>query len=68
MRLRSITLSQMIDNAARVPLFEDPGTSFRYGISTTILGRLIEIWSAIPLEDFLEKRVFQPLGMMGTMF
>ncbi len=67
-RLRSITLSQMVDNAACVPLFEDPGTSFRYGISTTILGRLIEIWSAMPFEDFLKERVFQPLGMMDTMF
>ncbi len=34
-RLRSITLPEMVDNAARVPLFEDPGTRFRYGISTT---------------------------------
>jgi len=35
-RSRSISLEQMADNAARVPLFEDPGTRFRYGISTTV--------------------------------
>ena len=67
-RLRSIALTQMVDNAARVPLFEDPGTRFRYGISTTMLGRLIEIWSGIPLEQFLEERVFVPLGLRDTVF
>ena len=67
-RLRSIALTQMVDNAARVPLFEDPGTRFRYGISTTMLGRLIEIWSGMPLEQFLEERVFVPLGLRDTVF
>ena len=67
-RLRSITLPQMVDNAARVPLFEDPGTRFRYGISTTMLGRLIEIWSGMPLEQFLNERVFEPLGLRDTVF
>lgn len=67
-RLRTITLGQMVDNTARTPLFEDPGTNWRYGISTTILGRLVEIWSGMPLEDFLEERVYRPLGMTDTGF
>jgi CubicO group peptidase (beta-lactamase class C family) len=67
-RSRSITLEQMVDNAARTPLFEDPGTNWRYGISTTILGRLVEVWSGMPLEDFLAERVFEPLGMTDTGF
>ena len=67
-RLRSITLPQMVSNAARVPLFEDPGTRWRYGISTTILGRLIEIWSGMPFDEFLQERVFEPLGMTDTVF
>lgn len=67
-RLRSITLTQMTDNAARVPLFEDPGTRFRYGLSATILGRLIEVWSGQSFEDFLQKRVFEPIGMTDTVF
>ena len=67
-RLRSISLPQMVDNAARVPLFEDPGTRFRYGISTTMLGRLIEIWSGMPFEQFLDERVFEPLGLRDTVF
>ena len=67
-RLRSITLPQMVDNAARVPLFEDPGTRFRYGISTTVLGRLVEIWSGQPFDTFLRQRVLEPLDMTDTVF
>ncbi len=67
-RLRSITLPQMVSNAARVPLFEDPGTRWRYGISTTILGRLVEIWSGMLFNEFLQERVFEPLGMTDTVF
>ena len=67
-RLRSITLRRMVSNAARVPLFEDPGTRWRYGISTTILGRLVEVWSGIPFDAFLRERIFEPLGMTDTVF
>jgi CubicO group peptidase (beta-lactamase class C family) len=67
-RLRSISLPQMVGNAARVPLFEDPGTRWRYGISTTILGRLVEVWSGMPFDAFLQERVFEPLGMTDTVF
>ena len=67
-RSRSVSLPQMVTNAARVPLFEDPGTRWRYGISTTILGRLVEIWPGKSLDAFLEERVFEPLGMTDTVF
>ena len=67
-RLRSIPLPRMVGNAARVPLFEDPGTRWRYGISTTILGRLVEIWSGTAFDEFLRERVFGPLGMTDTVF
>lgn len=67
-RLRTISLAQLTDNAARVPLFEDPGTNFRYGLSATILGRLIEVWSGQPLDEFMAERIFQPLGMADTVF
>ena len=67
-RLRTISLAQLTDNAARVPLFEDPGTKFRYGLSATILGRLIEVWSGQPLDEYMEERIFKPLGMADTVF
>ena len=67
-RLRSITLEQMSKNAARVPLFEDPGTEFRYALSATSLGRLVEVVSGMPYDEFLQQRVFGPLGMTDTVF
>jgi CubicO group peptidase (beta-lactamase class C family) len=67
-RARDITLPQFISNVVRVPLMEDPGTRFRYSEGTTVLGRLIEIWSGVPLDRFLDERVFRPLRMDDTGF
>lgn len=67
-RDRNITLDQMVSNAATVPLFQDPGTQFRYGIHATILGKLVEVWSGMPFEDYLANELFAPLAMDSTMF
>lgn len=62
------TLAQVVDNVARLPLFEDPGTRFRYGMHSEVLGRVIEVASGMPLAEFFETRIFEPLGMTETMF
>ena len=67
-RSRTMTMAQFITNLVRVPLMEDPGTRYRYSEGTTVLGRLVEIWSARPFEVFLDERIFRPLGMTSTMF
>jgi len=67
-RDKTISLDQMVDNAAKVPLFHDPGTEFRYGIHATILGKLVEVWSGKPLQDYLAQNLFAPLAMEDTMF
>jgi CubicO group peptidase (beta-lactamase class C family) len=67
-RSRSIPMATFLDNVIRVPLMEDPGTRFRYGESTTVLGRLVEVWSKQSFEGFLQSRVFKPLGMVDTVF
>ncbi len=67
-RDRNISLDQMVSNAATVPLFQDPGTQFRYGIHATILGKLVEVWSGMPFEEYLEQELFAPLAMDSTMF
>ena len=67
-RSRTITLPQFITNIVRVPLMEDPGSRYRYSEGTTVLGRLVEIWSGKPLDEFLDERVFRPLGMSDTGF
>ena len=67
-RDKSISLDEMASNAARIPLFHDPGSAFRYGIHATILGKLVEVWSGQPLDEYLNERLFGPLGMDSTMF
>jgi CubicO group peptidase (beta-lactamase class C family) len=67
-RSRSIALPEFVRNIVRVPLMEDPGTRYRYSESTTVLGRLVEIWSGQPLDTFLESRIFKPLAMIDTGF
>jgi CubicO group peptidase (beta-lactamase class C family) len=67
-RDKNFTLDQMVSNAAQIPLFQDPGTEFRYGIHATILGKLIEVWSGRPLREFLEEELLSKLNMNSTMF
>ncbi len=67
-RSRSIALPQFVANIVRVPLMEDPGTRYRYSEATTVLGRLIEVWSGEPFDRFLDERIFRPLRMPDTGF
>lgn len=67
-RDKNITLDQMIENVARIPLFEDPGKEFRYGIHATVLGKLIEVWSDRPFNEFLREELLLKLNMQSTMF
>ena len=67
-RDKSISLDEMTGNAARAPLFHDPGTAFRYGIHATILGKLVEVWSGQSYDEYLQEHLFEPLGMDSTMF
>ncbi len=51
------------------PLAQQPGTQFLYSnIGINIAATVVERVSGMPLEDFLEKRLFEPLGMKETSF
>lgn len=67
-RDKNYTLDEMVKKAASVPLFHNPGSEFRYGIHATILGKLIEVWSGVPLNEYLQEQIFEPLAMGDTMF
>ena len=62
------TLAQVVDNVAALPLFEDPGTAYRYGLHAEVLGRVIEVVTGQDIQNFFEQRIFAPLGMDGTVF
>lgn len=51
-----------------LPLFHQPGEKFTYGLNTDVLGYLVEVISGMTLKDFLQKRIFEPLGMKDTYF
>jgi len=62
------TLEQVVDNVSRLPLFEDPGTFYRYGMHAEILGRVIEVVTGLDIEAFYQQWIFEPLGMSDTVF
>jgi CubicO group peptidase (beta-lactamase class C family) len=56
------------DRIAKLPLARQPGTLWRYGHSTDVLGRVIEIVSGQTLYQFEKQHIFDPLGMSSTKF
>lgn len=62
------TLEDAMNRLGSLPLIHQPGEKWTYGLNIDLLGRLIEIWSGLTLEDFFYQRIFQPLGMHDTYF
>ena len=62
------TVGEMVEKLAKLPLMHNPGEKWSYGLSTDVLGRLIEVASGMPFDEFLRDRLFRPLGMSDTHF
>ena len=65
---RSLLLSDAIKKLAKLPMVHQPGERFTYGLSTDVLGYLVEVISGMNLDRFLKERIFLPLGMHDTYF
>jgi CubicO group peptidase (beta-lactamase class C family) len=63
-----ITLAENMARLAQAPLVDDPGKAFHYGLSTDVLGRVVEVASGQSLDAFFQKRIFGPLKMKDTGF
>jgi CubicO group peptidase (beta-lactamase class C family) len=61
-------LSETIPRLAALPKLHEPGEKFTYGLNTDILGYFVEVVSGMPFDQFLKKRIFEPLGMNDTAF
>jgi CubicO group peptidase (beta-lactamase class C family) len=61
-------LANMAQELGNIPLLHHPGTAWNYGMSTDVLGYLVEVVSGMPFEEFLKTRIFNPLGMNDTAF
>ena len=65
---RDSTLKDFVSGLARLPLAYQPGEVFEYALNLDVLGRVIEVISGQPLDQFFDKRLFKPLGMVDTAF
>ncbi len=65
---RGTGLAQACDTWASLPLLFQPGAEWNYSVSTDVLGRVVEVVSGQPLDEFFRSRIFGPLGMTDTMF
>ena len=64
----SKNLKEMIRKLIKIPLTSQPGEKFTYGVSTDVLGYLVERVSGMSFADFLRKEIFIPLSMTETAF
>ncbi|MDX1286327.1 MAG: serine hydrolase domain-containing protein, partial [Draconibacterium sp.] len=57
-----------IKKLASLPLHFEPGAKYRYCMGLDVLGYFVEVISGIPFDEFLQTRIFKPLGMNDTYF
>ncbi|MYE54480.1 MAG: beta-lactamase family protein [Chloroflexi bacterium] len=61
-------LKDVMGRLAEIPLVNQPGAKWRYGMSSTVLGYLVEVVSGMAFDEFLREKLFAPLGMDDTSF
>jgi len=65
---KNLTLGEFVEKLAEAPLLFQPGSGWNYGYNVEVVGRLCEVLSGMPLDDFLRQRLFVPLRMPDTGF
>ena len=61
-------LGEKMKALGKLPLKHHPGEKWTYGLNSDLLGYLVEIWSGMSFDEFLQKRMFAPLGIKDTYF
>ena len=64
----NIKIGDVVKKLAKLPLNHQPGEKWTYGLSSDVLGYLVEVVSGSPLDQFFQTRIFEPLGMKDTYF
>lgn len=64
----STSLEDFCTALADIPLMFSPGTKWAYSVATDVVGRLVEIISGQPFDEYLSANIFDPLGMVDTGF
>lgn len=65
---RETPLAEQIPRLGDIPLGYQPGTQWVYSISVDVQGYLVEALSGQAFDEFLQERIFEPLGMVDTSF
>ena len=65
---REGTIKDMVEKLTKLPLIHQPGAKWHYSVSVDVLGYFVEVISGISFDQFLEDRIFKPLGMKDTAF
>ena len=58
-----LSLEEMVDGLADMPLFFQPGSRWNYSLGTDVCGRLVEVLSGEPFDVYLQRKILTPLGM-----
>ncbi|MFV0259109.1 MAG: serine hydrolase domain-containing protein [Acidimicrobiales bacterium] len=61
-------LEDWVEILAELPLLFSPGSQWSYSVATDVLGRLVEVISGRPFDQYLREAIFEPLGMSDTGF
>jgi CubicO group peptidase (beta-lactamase class C family) len=59
---------EFISKLARLPLASHPGTTWDYGVSVDVIGRIVEVVSGVQLDRFIAERITGALGMASTAY
>lgn len=62
------SLKEAVDEIAKRALAFQPGTKWQYSPGLNVAGRIVEIVSQQPLQDFIQERIFQPTQINNTTF
>ncbi|MFT5326387.1 MAG: CubicO group peptidase (beta-lactamase class C family), partial [Planctomycetaceae bacterium] len=62
------SLEEIVDGIGRAPLAFEPGSQWKYSSGLNVAARIIEVISGESYADFLDNRIFKPLGMKDTTF
>jgi CubicO group peptidase (beta-lactamase class C family) len=63
-----LLLAEKIKRLGALPLAHDPGTRWTYGLSSDVLGRIVEVVANVPLDQYVARAIFAPLQMRRTYF
>lgn len=60
------SLEEMMTLLSELPLMNQPGSQFRYSVGPDVVLRLVEVISGMPADEYLQQKMFDPLGMSDT--